>query len=310
MRIVSGSSNADLARAIADEVGEDLTDAEVSRFPDGEVEIVVDPELRGETVYVVQSTGPPVDANLVELLMLADAVRRCGAERVIAVVPYLGYARQDRRTDPGQPVGIRVVGDLLATSGIGRIIVVDPHTRDLEAIFSIPVEPATAVPLLAGALAEDLPHDGVVVAPDFGAVKLAQRYAGLLHLPVALVRKNRLSGDEVRADQVVGDVAGRHPIIVDDMISTGGTMAAAVELLQEAGSTPEVTVAATHGVLAADADETLARLPLRRLAITDSVPPPDDLALDLDVTSVGRLLADVIHRLESDRRLDDLEAFH
>lgn len=296
MRILSGSANPRLARAIADGLGEDLTDAQVSRFPDGEVEIAVDPGLRGETVYVVQPTGPPVDANLVELLMLADAVRRCGADRIVAVVPYLGYARQDRRTEPGQPVGIRVVGDMFATVGVRRVLVVDPHARDLEAIFDVAVEPATAVPLLAAELAEDLPADSVVVAPDLGAVKLAQRYAHLLDLPVALVRKTRLSGDEVRADRVVGDVTDRRPVIVDDMISTG--------------STSEVTVAATHGVLSDDADETLGRLPVRRLAVTDTLPPPDDGTLDLDVIGVGRLLADAIGRLDANRRLDDLESFH
>lgn len=310
MKLLSGGANQALARAVARELAVELVDARVARFPDGEAEVVVDPDLRGQTAYLVQPTCPPVDAHLVELLMLADAVRRCGTETVVAVVPYLGYARQDRRTEPGQPVGIRVVGDVLHAAGIDRLVVVDPHTRDLEAIFSVAVEPATAVPLLAEALRGGLPDDAVVVAPDLGAIKLAQRYAALLDLPVALVRKTRLSGDEVRADHVVGDVAGRHPIVIDDMISTGGTIAAAVAVLREAGSTSDVTIAATHGVLTPEASKTLGELPIRRLLVTDTIPAPEDSDLELDVVSVAPLLADAIRRLEADRRLDDLEAFH
>lgn len=310
MKVLAGSANRPLAVAMADDLGAELIDAEVSRFPDGEVEIVLDPDLRGETIYLTQPTAPPVDANLVELLMLVDAVRRCGAGRVVAVVPYLGYARQDRRTEPGQPVGIRVVGDLLATMGVDRVLAVDPHSRALEAIFSVPVEPATAVPLLAAELQAQRPESSVVVAPDLGAVKLAQHYARLLDLPVAVVRKTRLSGDEVRADQLVGDVDGHHPIIVDDMISTGGTIAAAVDVLLEAGSDRSVTVAATHGVLAGDAAKTIGALPLRRLLLSNTIAQPSDLDLDVDVIDVSSLLADAVRRLETNRRLDDLEAFH
>lgn len=308
MRIVSGSTNPGLARAVARELGEGLTGAEVSRFPDGEVEVVVDPDLRGQTVYIVQPTGPPANDSLLELLLLTDAVRRCGSARTVAVVPYLGYARQDRRTQAGQPVGVRVVGEMLATSGVDHVVVMDPHSRELEAIFPVPVESVTAVPLLAAALTEDLPEDAVVVAPDLGATNLAERFAELLDLEVAVVRKTRLSGDRVRADAVVGDVAGRHPIIVDDMISTGGTIAAAVDALRDAGSAEEASVATTHGVFAADAAETLGRLPLRTLTVTDTL-PTSEVSPEVDVVPVAALLADVIGRLESNRRLDDLEAF-
>lgn len=309
MKVLAGSSNRTLAERVAGELGAPLTGSRTGRFPDGEAEVLVDPDLRDHHVYLVQSTGPPVDEHLVELLMLTDAVRRCGAVRVIAVVPYLGYARQDRRTDPGQPVGIRLVGDLLSTAGIDRLLVVDPHTRDLEAILSVPVEPATAVPRLADALGE-VPADAVVVAPDLGAVKLAERYAELLDRPVALVRKTRLSGDEVRADRVVGEVAGRRPIIVDDMISTGGTVAAAAEALADAGCVEPVTVVATHGLFVDGVEEELGALAADRIIVSDSVPPPSDLDLDVEVVSVAPLLADAIARLETGRRLDDLETFH
>lgn len=309
MRLLAGSANRPLAERVASDLGTSLTRARTARFPDGEADVVVDPDLRGETVYLLQSTGPPVDANLVELLMLADAVRRCGAERVLAVVPYLGYARQDRRTDPGQPVGIRVVGDLLAAVGIDRVLAVDAHTRDLEAISTVPVEPATAVPLLVHTLVHRLPGPAVVVAPDLGAVKLAERYAGLLEAPVAIVRKTRLAGDEVRADEVVGEVADRHPVIVDDMISTGGTVVAAAEALSRTGAAGPVTIVATHGLFVGEATTHLGRLGLERLVVTDSLPPPDEPGLAVEVVSVAPLLADAIRRIEAGRRLDDLESF-
>lgn len=308
MKLLSGSASTALAEGVADALGISLTATDVERFPDGEVGITIDPDLRGEDLYLVQSTGPPVDAHMMELLLLADAARRCGAAQLTAVIPYLGYARQDRRRRPGEPISIRVVGDLLATQGIGRVLVVDPHTPDLEAIFSTPVESATAVPAMVQRLRQDLPDRPVVVSPDLGATGLAQRYADELDCPVALVRKTRLSGDEVRSDQVIGDVEGRHAVIVDDMISTGGTLVAAVEALIEAGSQPEVTVAATHGVFV-DGGKQLADLPLRRLLVSDSL-APGQTSLDIEEVSLAPLLADAIRRLEANRRLDELETFH
>lgn len=309
MKLLTGSASHRLAERIAGSLGTSLAATHAERFPDGEVDVVVDPDLRGESVYVVQSTGPPADEHLIELMMLSDAARRCGAERIVAIVPYLAYARQDRRTEPGRPVGIRLVGDLLATAGIDRLVVVDPHTRDLEAILSVPVEAATAIPLLAGALEGRLPQRAVVVAPDLGAVKIAERYADLLDRPVAMVRKTRLSGDRVRADAVVGDVRGRHPVIVDDMISTGGTLVAAAGALTEAGAAGTLTVVATHALLAGDADRRLSSLPADRIVVSDTVAPPADPDTDLTVVSTAPLLADAIQRLETDRRLDDLESF-
>ena len=258
------------------------------------------------TFYVIQPTGPPVSDHLVELLLLLDACRRGGAGRITAVLPYFGYARQDRRSQAGEAVGARVVADALAASGAQRLVVVDPHTAALEAMCGIPVEMLTAVPALADALAPEVPGSAVVVAPDLGAVKLAEHYASLLHRPVAVVRKTRMTGATVRAEEIAGDVAGRPAVIVDDMISTGATIEAAARVLLAHGAAPAIVVAATHGLLVAGAAGRLGRLPVQCTVTTDSLPcghPPAPL---LQVESIAPLLADAISRLHHEQPLGDL----
>ena len=188
LRIVAGSASPLLAGAVAEELGTEGVGGEVERFPDGELRPLID-DVRGDDVYIVESTGPPVNDHLVELALLLDACRRGGADRITAVVPYFGYARQDRRSRAGQAVGARVAADIIVTAGADRLLVVDPHTPALEAMLDIPVDMITAVRLLARSVGSLEPTAGVVVAPDLGAVKLAQHYALLLGLPVAVVRK-------------------------------------------------------------------------------------------------------------------------
>ena len=258
------------------------------------------------TFYVIQPTGPPVSDHLVELLLLLDACRRGGAGRITAVLPYFGYARQDRRSQAGEAVGARVVADALAASGAQRLVVVDPHTAALEAMCGIPVEMLTAVPALAGALAPLVPGSAVVVAPDLGAVKLAEHYASLLHRPVAVVRKTRMTGATVRAEEIAGDVAGRPAVVVDDMISTGATIEAAARVLLAHGGAPAIVVAATHGLLVAGAAGRLGRLPVQCTVTTDSLPRGHPPALPLQVESIAPLLADAISRLHHEQPLGDL----
>ncbi len=247
MRIVAGTANVALAAGVAAALSCELTPCEVERFPDGELRPVV-ANVRGDDVYVVEPTGPPVSEHVVELLLLLDACRRAGAERVTAVVPYFGYARQDRRSKPGEAVGARVIAEALVSAGAQRLVIVDPHTAALEAMCSVPVEMLTAVPVLARAFSSELAEDAVVVAPDLGAVKLAERYAALVARPVAIVRKTRVSGAAVRAEELVGQVEGRSALIVDDMISTGSTIEAAARVLRAHGATGDIVVAATHGL--------------------------------------------------------------
>ncbi|MFI7644042.1 ribose-phosphate diphosphokinase [Nonomuraea sp. NPDC049400] len=309
---MAGSANPALADSVAGELGKESASAVVERFPDGELRPVVD-GLQGADVYVVQPTGPPVNEHVMELLLLVDACRRAGAARITTVLPYFGYARQDRRDRAGQAIGVRVVAEALASVRTWRLIVVDPHTVALEAICAVGVEMLTAVPLLArelgaGSLGEREWDRAVVVAPDLGAVKLAEHYGALLSCPVAVVRKVRLSGTRVVAEELVGDVRDRPVVIVDDMISTGGTIEAAAQVVAGHGAAPEIVVVATHGLFVEAAVERLNRAGIRRVLVTDTLAQPATPAMPLGTCSVAPLLADAIGRLHRDEPLDDLLA--
>jgi len=291
--IISGRANPVLGGRIASALGEPMAAHTVETFPDGEVSVRMDADIEGGDVFVIQGTGPPVAENLVELLLLGDAGRRAGAARLTAVVPYFGYARQDRRTKDKEAVGARMAADTIA--GIyHRIVAVDWHNPAIEGFFTIAVDHLTAVPLLAEALRTILPEKAVVVAPDLGAAKLARRYADRLDLPAAYVHKLRRSGDEVDALHLTGLVKDRTPVIVDDMISTGGTIAAAVKVLLEEACTPAVYVAASHGLFSADAGERLAPYPLEKILTTDSLAAPVKESIPLERVSIGELIGERI----------------
>jgi ribose-phosphate pyrophosphokinase len=306
--VLAGTANPALAAGVARGLETPLTERTVEHFPDGESRIELRESVRGDDVYVIQPTGPPVGEHLLELLLLIDACRRGGCARVSAVVPYLGYARQDRRTRPGEPLGGRLVAELLRTAGADRVLALDLHTAALESGFAMPLEHLSAVPTLADVLRPGLAAHAVVVSPDLGAVKLAERYATLLERPVAIVHKRRVSGAEVVARGLVGDVRGAEPIVVDDMLSTGGTVEAAVQLLLREGCAPPVTIAVSHALVVGPARARLSGLPLRRLLTTDSVPPPGADALPLEIASVAPLFAGAVRRLHRDEPLGDLGA--
>ena len=306
MILLTGSANAALARDVAQRLGTPLAACVLERFPDGELHVELRESVRGQKVFLLQSTSPPVEANIFELLFLADACRRAGARQRIAVMPYFGYARQDRRAVGREPIGARVVSDILVAGGIDAVVVLDLHSHAAEGFFSVPAEHLSAVSLLAEAIKADAGESPVLVAPDLGAVRLADRYSRLLRLPVATIHKTRLSGQDVKVQQIVGDVRDRTPIIVDDMISTGGTVAAAVRALLAAGCRPDVTVAATHGLFAGRAADVLRDLPIDRFITTDSVAPQEDLGLPVRIVSVAPLLASVIKRLDKEASLGSL----
>ncbi|MBW3632447.1 MAG: ribose-phosphate pyrophosphokinase [Chloroflexi bacterium] len=308
LSIFAGSSNPMLAEGMAAALGISLGERVLERYPDGELHVEIMESVRGRDVFLIQPTAPPVEEHLIELLLLADACHRAGASRLTAVVPYFGYARQDRRVSGRQPVGARVVADLLGTSAVERVVAVDLHSPAVEAALPVPLEHLSAVPLLAEAAREPGRDDRVVVAPDLGATKLAEQYATLLNLPVAIVHKTRLGGDSVIVRRITGQVRDRVPIVVDDIIGTGGTIEAAVDAVLQAGGRPDVTIVATHALLMGPALDRLIRLPLRRLIVTDSVQLPDVLPVAHEVVSLAPLLATTIARLHSGESLEDLIA--
>lgn len=304
--LFSGTSNPALAAAVAGELGRPLTPAEVERFPDGEVTVRLEEAVRGRDVFVVQPTSPPVDVNLVELLAFADASRRAGSARITAVIPYFGYARSDRRTGMREPIAARMVADLLEAVGVGHVVTVDAHTPQLAGFFRIPVDALSAVPRLARALRGHVGSDVVVVAPDAGRVDMAAAYAGLLDAPVAVLHKRRESGTETRVTRVVGDVRGRTCLLVDDMISTGGTLLGAVRALSEAGATGFVA-AATHGLLLEDAVDRLLGGGIREIFVSDTVAAPHPEQPRLRIVETAPLLADAVARLASNGSFAGLE---
>jgi ribose-phosphate pyrophosphokinase len=306
--LLAGSANQPLATAIAGALGVQLHAARAERFPDGELHLELSGDVHGRDAFIVQSLCPPSDQYLLEFLLVADAASRAGARTLTAVLPYLAYARQDRRTSGREALGARVVADLLQVAPIHRVIAVDLHSPPVEGFFRVPVEHLSAFPLFAEAL---LGPDGfgpgparVVVSPDLGGVKRALWAGKLLDLPVAIVHKRRLNGREVTVHGLVGAVRGLAPILVDDMISTGGTLEAAVAALLDAGCSEDITIAATHGLFVGDALERLARLPIRALLTTDTVPPappapPGQRPLPFPVRrlTVAPLIADAVGRL-------------
>jgi ribose-phosphate pyrophosphokinase len=303
LEILSGSANYGLAEKIAKHLGVELTPRILERFPDGELHIEVQRSVRGSNVYLIQSTCPPVDEHFFELFLLADACRRAGAAHLTAVIPYFGYARQDRRSRGREPVSTRLVADLIIASGLQRVVVVDFHSQAVESAFAIPVEHVSAISILADAVRPSVHKDAIVVSPDIGAVKIAERYAKLLDLSVAIIHKSRISGAEVSVQRIVGDVRGREVLVVDDMISTGATIEKAIKALLDAGcSLSGVKVLASHALLVGPAAERLGKLPIEKIYVSDSVPAPDRFPLPLQISSLASLLAETIqrlHRLES-----------
>jgi ribose-phosphate pyrophosphokinase len=307
LKLLSGSANPELAEQIANKLGVKLTARILDRFPDGELHIEIQESVRGGDVYLLQPTCPPVDANLLELLLLADACRRAGAVRLTAVMPYFGYARQDRRARGREPVGVRVVADLIKTRGIGRLVAVDLHSRSIESAFAMPLEHLSAIDILAEAVRPSVRANSVIVSPDLGAVKMAERYATLLDLPVAIIHKARTSGEQVKVQRIVGDVYGKEAIIVDDMVSTGGTIEEAIKALLRAGcSAAAVKVIATHGLLVAPAATRLTKLPIERFYVSNSVPLSHGFPLPIEVCSLAGLLGEAIRRLHHDEPITDL----
>lgn len=306
LKIFSCTSNLSLAKAIAEKIEIPLGNGEVIRFSDGEVSVRIDESVRGSDVYIVQSTCDPCNDNLMELLVMIDALKRASAKRITAVIPYYGYARQDRKTRPRDPITAKLVANLLTVAGTDRVLTIDLHAGAIQGFFDIPVDHMTAVPLLAEHFSKRDAKDLVVVSPDMGGVTRARDMAQRLRVPIAIIDKRRPKANVAEIMDVIGDVRGKKAILVDDIIDTAGTIVLGAKALMERGAT-EVFACCTHPVFSGPALERLTNSSLSEVVVCDTIPLPTEKQLPiLRKCSVAALLADAIVRIHEDLSISTL----
>ncbi|MCK6488046.1 MAG: ribose-phosphate pyrophosphokinase [Planctomycetes bacterium] len=304
MRIFSGNANRPLAQAIADQLGMSLGEMTCGRFPDGEVKVQIHEDVRGADVFVVQ----PTTSNdfLMELLVIADALRRASAARITAVVPYFGYARQDRKHEGRVPITAKLVANLVSVSGIQRVLTVDLHAQQLQGFFDLPVDHLTAMPVHLAYVRSLNLADPVVVSPDTGSIKLADKVAKALGARLAIIDKRRLGDSKTEVANVIGEIGARPAIIVDDMVTTAGSMTNAIRTARQFGAT-RVLPMVTHAVLCGDAYERLTEVKLDELVVTDTIPLKRRFAeLPIKVLSMATLLAEAIRRIHTNQSVSSL----
>jgi ribose-phosphate pyrophosphokinase len=306
MKIFSGTSNRPLAERIAAYVGIELGAVDINRFPDGETFVKIRDNIRGCDVFIVQSICMQPNEMLMELLIMIDAMRRASAKRITAVLPYYGYARQDRKDQPRVPITAKLVANLLVAAGANRILTVDLHAQQIQGFFDIPVDHLYASPAISKYLRELNLPDPVVVSPDAGGVKAAYAYSKMLGTGIAIVAKQR-TGLDVEAFSVVGEVKGKDVIMVDDMATTCGTLCAAAKLLVEHGAR-SVRAAVTHATITEQGAVRLRNSPVEELVVTDTVPIRNTGDLPVTVLSVGDLLGEAVLRIHNDQSVSSL--FH
>lgn len=303
--LLSGTANRPLAKRIAEELGGALCDVTIERFADGEIFVRIDENVRGRDTFIIQPTNPPAE-NIVELLLLIDAAKRASAARVTAVVPYYGYARQDRKDQPRVAIGAKLMANLITTAGADRVVSVDFHQHQLQAFFDIPVDHLYALPVFGEHYGERALDPLVVVASDVGAAKMARGYARRLGGEIAMIDKRRPAHNVAEVVNVVGDVKGKNCLVPDDMIDTGGTIAEAVKALKQKGAA-QIYVNATHALLSGSAVPRLKELPIDELAVTDTIYVPEEKRWPaLKVLEVAPLLGSAIRYIHENESVSSL----
>jgi len=308
LKIFSLSSNRPLAEKIAEAVGLELGKISISRFSDGEVKVNVEESIRGAHVYIVQSTSDPVNDNLMELLIMIDALRRASAKTINVVMPYYGYARQERKAQSREPITAKLVANMITIAGADRVLTLDLHAPQIQGFFDIPVDHLIGVPLLADYFLEKglFGEDVVVVSPDHGGVVRARKLADFLKSPIAIIDKRRPRPNVSEVMNIIGDVAGKKCIIIDDMIDTAGTITLAAAALLDKGA-DSVYACCTHAVLSGPAVERLDESDIREVIVTDSIQQPEGRHLDkLQTISVGTLVGEAIKRIHENRSVSPL----
>ena len=299
-RLFTGRANPELGKEIGSILGVELGKIAIATFPDSEIHVQIEESIRGADIYIVQPTCEPVNDNLMELLIVMDALKRASARQITAVIPYFGYARQDHKSTGREPISAKLVANLLASAGADRIISVDLHATQIQGFFDIPFDHLTALATLASYLKEKHVENGVIVSPDVGRAKFAEKYADLLELPMALMHKRRagVGGTDVEVKaEIVGDVRGRTPIIIDDLIASGSIYKHADSLVAEGANPAYISI--THPVLTDDSTQRLNRPSIQEIVTTNTIPVPAEKQIDgkVSVLSIAPLLSEAILRI-------------
>ncbi len=308
MKIFSGRANPVLSRRISDYLNIPLGSVKIESFPDGELLVKLEEDVRGRDVFIIQPTCTPVNESLMELLIFLDCARRASAERITAVVPYFGYARQDRKDEGRVPITAKLAANLISAAGADRVLVMDLHAAQIQGFFDIPVDNLLSEPVLSRYFAEMGLTDLAVVSPDVGNVKRSRAYAERLGGDLAIVSKRRISGSETEVGHLIGEVENRSVLMVDDMISTAGTVCGAAELVRDRGA-KQVVVGATHAVLCGPAAKRLGDAPIGEVVVTDTIPVPAPVAERIGkftVLSVAQLMGEAIRRIHNNESVSSL----
>jgi ribose-phosphate pyrophosphokinase len=306
--VFGGSASDHLTRKICRYLKIPQGKATISRFPDGETLVKVEEDVRGKDCFVVQSTGPPVNDNVMELLIFIDCLRRASAKRATAVIPYYGYARQDRKAEGRTPITAKLVANMLTSAGADRVLTMNLHADQIQGFFDIPLDHLTAAPVLAGHFDERRITDGVLVSPDVGNIKFGNEFASRFGSELAVIHKRRIASDETVAVNIIGSVKGKNVMMFDDMITTAGTVCEAAKLVRERGAT-SIYVAATHGVFAGRSLERLAAAKLDEIVVTDTLPIRSEVRerlANLTILSVSDLIGEAILRIHEHRSVSAL----
>ena len=306
IKLFAGNSNRDLAEAIAKELNMKLSDAEVSRFSDGEINVHIGETVRGRDVFVIQSTGTPVNENLMELLVMIDALKRASAGRITAVIPYFGYARQDRKARPRDPITARLVADLIQTAGADRILTMDLHAQQIQGFFDIPVDHLIGGPLLYKYFQKIVDDEFVVVSPDVGSVARARNVASKMGAQMAIIDKRRPKANQLEVMNIIGDIQGKKCLMVDDMIDTAGTIVQGAEALYKNGA-KEIYACCSHAVFSGPAIERIKNSHITKLVVLDTVKLTEEKKLDkIEVISSAKIFALAIENVYLDKKMSDL----
>ena len=301
IKVFTGNSNRDLVKKICQELDVNMGACEVTHFSDGEINVNISETVRGCDVFIIQPTNSPVNDNLMELLILIDAVKRASAGRINAVIPYYGYARQDRKTKAREPITAKLVANLITIAGADRVVTMDLHAGQIQGYFDIPVDHLSSIPLLAQYFKGKISEDTVIVSPDLGGVTRARTFANILDLPIAIIEKRRPKANVSEVMNIIGEIEGKDVILVDDIIDTAGTIVKAASVLKSFGA-KKVYGCATHGVLSGPALDRIHNSELEKFVITDTIPLSDMAKIDkIEVVSVAPLFAEALRRINGNQ---------